>query len=341
MTKTRILIVLLFINTLSAIALAAPDSKNFVPVDAVTFSPDGKIFASGHRHGVINLWDAQTARLKKTLKGQSGSVTSLAFSPNGKLLANGSPATLNLWDTRTGKLLRRLRIQFAYPTYEFYSVAFSPDSKTLATGSGGNDGKPFEVRLWDASSGKLLRIFGRHKGQIPSVAFSPTGKLLASASYDGTIKLWSVQTGRLITTWRSGAGRFAVAFSPDGQTLANSDNSNQVELRDIRTGKLLFTLSGHKAPVRSVAFTPDAKTLIGGSNDGTIRMWDTQMGQLKRTLAVKGKAPETKQEIFATQFEPRDDVMSVAVSPDGSMLGSGNYDGTVKLQRIEPQQAVE
>jgi|GEM_PF-3434755 len=162
-------------------------------VNSVSFSPDGKLLASGSSDHTIKLWEVATGKLLKTLEGHKGSVYSVSFSPDGKLLASGSyDKTIKLWEVASGKLLKTLEGHKGLVK----SVSFSPDGKLLASGSGDNT-----IKLWEVASGKLLKTLEGHKNYVISVSFSPDGKLLASGSWDHTIKLWDVASGKLLSSF--------------------------------------------------------------------------------------------------------------------------------------------
>jgi WD40 repeat protein len=195
------------------------------------------------------------------------------------------------------------------------SVSFSPDGKTLASGSYDKT-----VKLWNVESDKELKTLSGYSYSVRSVSFSPDSKTLAaSGSYDKTVKLWDVESGKELKTL---SGHFSdvwsVNFSPDGKTLASGSSDNTVKLWDMESGKELKTLSGHSSYVTSVSFSPDGKTLASGSYDKTVKLWDLESGKELKTLSG--------------HFSH---VWSVSFSPDGKTLASGSSDNTVKLWDME------
>ena len=152
---------------------------------SVGFSPDGNILASASADGTVKLWNVHngTEELKPLWK-QSGQVTGVSFSPDGKTLAISGSGTVNLWNVNNGTLLKTLEAD----GIEVTGVSFSPDSKTLA--SAGSEGT---VKLWDVEKGTQIQTLEGHLGQVTSVSFSPDGKTLASAGIDKTVKLWNLE----------------------------------------------------------------------------------------------------------------------------------------------------
>jgi HEAT repeats/WD domain, G-beta repeat len=268
-----------------------------------------------------------------TLKGHSGPVAAIAFSPDGKTLvsvggAAGEPGEVRLWDVLGGRDAGALR-GHAEPVS---AVAFSPDGTVLATACGVSDRKMErwiggEVRLWDFPSGRERAVWQAHHRLITGLAFAAGGKTLATAGEDRLALLWDVAAGREtpVLTLRGHAGPLAaVAASPDGKLLATAGHDKAVRLWDATSGDEKLTLRGHGGPVPCVAFSPDGKTLAAGGGifdpdterwtSGEAKLWDVATGTERLTLRRQ-----------------TDVITALAFAPDGLTLVTGGGDALIKL----------
>jgi WD40 repeat protein len=253
---------------------------------------------------------------KSTFAQTFGSILSVAFSPDNRLLAAaGTSEDVHLWQLIDGQELFTLKGHSNW----VLSLAFSPDSQLLA--SAGEDGK---IKLWDTHNGTCLLTLLGHTDYVHTVTFNPDMQVLASGSIDRTIKLWDIQTGECLNTLHGHINWIeCVAFNSTGQILASSSGDSTIKLWDAIAGECVQTLSGHEAQVSSVAFSPDDKILASCSGDRTVKLWDARTGQSLGTLL--GHSSQ---------------VWSIAFSHDGRLLASGSHDRTIKLWDISTGQCL-
>jgi eukaryotic-like serine/threonine-protein kinase len=192
-------------------------------VNALAFSRDGKLLATGDQGGILKIWDVAAGRERASWKAHAKAVRGAAFSPDGRRLATGGwDHLVALWDVATGGQLAA----FEGHSGGVWGVAFSPDGRRVA--SAGSDKT---ARLWDVEARRSLRVLRGHGEVVVAAAFSPDGRLLATGSWDRTARLWEVESGRELVSLKGHVDSvWAVAFSPDGRRLATGSLDRTVRL---------------------------------------------------------------------------------------------------------------
>jgi WD40 repeat protein/serine/threonine protein kinase len=302
----------------------------------------------------------------RRFEGSGNGISSVAFSPNGRLVVSGggdpdgNDPTIRLWDVKTGKEVRRLEGHTAKVWY----VAFSPaDPKRVLSCS-----EDKTVRLWNSETGEELKRLEGHGRGVLAAVFSADGKRALSCGWDKTVRLWDLESGKELKRLEGHTDTVrAVSISRDGRLALSGSFDKSVRLWDLKSGQTLRTLTGHTDMVHGVAFLPDGRRAVSCAFDKTIRLWDLDSGKESKaiqahTMAIHGLVlsrdgrrlltaswdgtaklwdVETGTE-WHSFTEHADRVHSVAFSPDGRHALSGSSDKTVRLWRLpKPEQDPE
>jgi WD40 repeat protein len=315
---------------------------------AVAFSPDGAQLATkmGRRFWV---WDLESGEPRlfdghRTLGERGFEIDSLSFASGGARLISTDPLSgLIEWDIAAGEISNAIavprgeqsalvhacsldgrwcvsgdrdrievrnvatwRVDRTFDAGAGRGVAISDDGSWIATPVGN------VVSIWDRRNGRA-RVFEGHNDVASRVAFSPGGRLLASADFSGIVKVWDVESGREQLSFQTGhTGITSLAFSPDSRVLATGGSDPTIRLWDPGSGQLRHTLEGHADWIPDLDFNPTGRLLASGSADGTIRIWDVESGAAVALLTAA-----------------RDSADWLVVTPDGHFDGSAGAEGLV------------
>jgi len=293
----------------------------FNGINAVAYSPDGAWIAGGGADSLILIWDVESGLVLRTLEGHDDGVTSLSFSPDGRWIASGSvDRTVRLWESASGLPVRTLKGH----DDEITSVVFGPDGHWLASGSSDRT-----VRLWDPESGDGLRTLKGHEDGVTCLACSPDGRRLVSGSKDKTVRFWSPDSGRAARTLSGhGSDVTSLAFSRDGNVLGSGSLDRTVRLWGGDGGSALRVLEAAD-PIKSLAIRANGRSLAIGSISGSVLLWRAK-GQ-KTLPQSRNKEIETTK--LASNIEGIQ-AMSLAFSPDGTLLAGGFSNGSTRLWSV-------
>ncbi|MYF98831.1 hypothetical protein F4212_06790 [Candidatus Poribacteria bacterium] len=285
-------------------------------------SPNGNTMASVDTNSIIYLWDINTGERKLELNN-SGGITEITFNRNGDTLATlGTRGTVRLWDPNTGreKQVSKNVINLHKPF--IYSTALSQYGFMIATGD-----KEGTIRVLDSLSNTNIHTFEAHQAIITSLSFNTDGNILASGSWNDSIRLWDIVEGKQKLSIDGTIAMHNLTFNPTGDLLASSGPSGptyNIYLWDINTGEKWKELKGHTGHVLDIAFSSDLRTVASAAMDGTVRIWEVVSGQQKH--------------IFPFHYG---NFTCFGISPDDKTVIAPTHNQTVCLWDIKSGQLVK
>ncbi len=309
-------------------------------VRKVTFSPDGKLFASAGSDGCIILWNTTTWTIIHRLQRHYYDVLALEFSPDGTKLASGGYDTkLNIWDVASGELETTWEVE----PYVIVDLAYSPDGRAIAIGCGewGNMESIVDfptvsspLRVLNVTTGEDVATFSGHTTVVSSVAYSPDGNRLMTGSWDGSVRMWNASSGVELMHLANHTGVVAdIDVTSDGKTFATASFDNTLRIWDTLSGTLLKTFATSEKEVWAVQFVGNGSQVFAAIGDldyypAPNRFWEDH-GPKQNASIVRWDLPtETVMDTFTQHSHI---IESIALSPDGYTLASASWDWTVGI----------
>ena len=279
-------------------------------VSSLAISRDNRFCVTGSGDHTLKIWDLSNRTEKAALNdGHRGGVWSVACSPDGRhIMSSAADAQLISWDLHTGAMIDAFEVG---SSNDHFRIAYAPGGSLVALAA--VNGRMAEIRR--VEDGALVRQLVGHGERLMDLGISPDGTRLATASYDKSVRVWEMATGRELMKLQAHQDRVnSVEFSPDGRFLVSGSADQAAIVYDAVTGDVLLTLLGHTGEVFSSEFSPDSKRVVTGSFDTTVKLWELEYG--REVLTLKGHTAN----VWAARF-----------SPNGRSILTGGWDGKVMI----------
>ena len=282
-------------------------------IKVLAFSPDGKTFVSGHRDGILRLWDAETGRKLSTIREhERGGIRGLVFSPDGKTLASSTIDEIRLHTLQKGKPQPHFTIEASFTKH----LVFSADS-TILISNNWTWHDQTDLHVWRVDTGEHLRsIPTEHTDQLEALAVSPDSDTVLTGSWDGTIRVWDLETGTYLSTFATGhiSGGRALHFTDDGKTLISWTSRDEKRFWDTVTGTQISE--------------PESQAREKQSPNSSNRTTSAEIDKDRKIIHVRDVA--TGREMHRITGH-KDEIWAFVYSPDWKTLASGSEDMTIRL----------
>jgi WD40 repeat protein len=315
------------VNFAGAIFERSVFTQAFGGIVFAVYHPDGDLIATGEANGDVSLWRSCDGQRVAIYQGHTNWTRALSFSADGRILASSSEdGTVRFWEIATGNQVAILGPH----THTLRGMKFTKDGQRVTIC--GDDGL---IRIYNLdrvlSAGSILdvdsyclQVLRGHTNWVFSIAYSPNERRMASASADGTVRIWDLATGECELILRHEHWVIRTIFSPDGRFLVVSGMSGTIYVWDTISGQLVRTLDGHSDWVWSIDTSTDGKTLISAGEDRTIRVWNLSTG------------------LCTTVFRAHQDrIWSISLAPDDRHLVSGSEDRTISIWDLQQGKCVK